>query len=128
LFKKATDDDGHFSFLAYILPTLKKSSSYHKEELIKQNWLHEITRECATKKVNIPLCLIEASKTWKKKSNDHKLTKRRLSQSLGFTACAHKINAARFASITETTVKTYSAKDTYPPLKTWVYETGAIRD
>ncbi|EDR05220.1 uncharacterized protein LACBIDRAFT_329890 [Laccaria bicolor S238N-H82] len=127
LLKKATNDDSRLSFVAYILPTVQKSSSYPKQELIKQDWLREISRECNIRKPTVPSCVFEACKMQKKKTNGHKLTKRHLSQSLGFTAHARKINAARFASVVETCVRRYSATDAYPPLKHWVYETEAIQ-
>jgi hypothetical protein len=128
LFKGATDHDGHLSFLACILPFLKNSSSYCEDELAKQDWLREITNACAAKRHTIPRCLVEASKIRLKKADSHKLTKRRLGQSLGFTAHARKTNTARFASATKTTVTTYSDENAYPPPDYWVYETDAIGD
>lgn len=110
------------------VPTLKSCSSYSKNELIRPNWLCEIAGESATKKTTIPLCIIEANKTCNKQLNDHKLIKRRLSQSLGFMTQACKINTARFASTTETAVKTYSGENAYLPLKMWVYKMEAIRN
>jgi len=109
------------------LQTLKQSSSYSESELIKQDWLREITNECA-QKTTIPPRVAEANKTRNKKLNNQKLTKRRLSQSLGFTTRSRKNNTARFASVTKTVVATCSSKNAYPPLKTWVYETEAIRN
>ncbi|EDR02183.1 uncharacterized protein LACBIDRAFT_332592 [Laccaria bicolor S238N-H82] len=128
LFKDATNDGGCLSFLTCILLALKNSSSYCDDKLVKQDWLCKITNACAAKRHTIPQCLVKASKIQLKKANSHKLMKRRLGQSLGFTAHAHKTNTARFASATKTTVKIYSDENAYPPPNHWVYETDVIQN
>jgi hypothetical protein len=144
LFANAGTEPGHLAFLEcihHILTCTKlrmNKVSIHmmcqqpaltfciNKDTISINWLARLGDACAVPNSNVPKQLKQANDDRQKQLGQRKSSKKRFSQSLGFTTCACATNAMKFANLPQTFLKRFKNKKAYPPLKTWVYETPSI--
>ena len=97
-----------------------------KKNLTGKDWIARLGDVCAACSSTVPDRLKQANEDRKKQLGQRKSSKKRFSQSLGFTTRVCTAGATKMANLPQTFLKRYSNKKAYPPLKTWVYETPAI--
>lgn len=97
-----------------------------KKDPLQTDWIARLGDACSARDSTVPECLKQANGDRRKQLGQRKSSKKRFSQSLGFTTCARAASATKMANLPQIFLKRFSNKKAYPPLDTWVYETPAI--
>jgi len=105
---------------------MPRTNFFIKKDPTGVDWLARLGDACAAPGSNVPDQLKQANDDRQKQLGRRKSSKKRFSQSLGFTARARAASATKIAKLPQTFLKRFTNKKAYPPLKTWVYETPSI--